>query len=171
MDPTVAGAYKPLESNDLDSSCYGPKAKAEREMWFALRKVAINILRHWGAHIPERGKRINADAMLTLVHGRDWTSYLSGSMERRSSVLQIKCRQRSIETDRSKTTVGPTTRAPCRRKADATGTSPLRTSLGWQSMVTWTGSRSCELFVRQQVLQCHDGCERDRVVLYGSSTL
>jgi hypothetical protein len=56
MDLTVAGGYMPLESNDLDSNSYGPKEKAERKMWFGLRKVVINILRHWGAHIPERGE-------------------------------------------------------------------------------------------------------------------
>jgi hypothetical protein len=55
MDLTVAGAYKPLDSDDLDDSSYGLKAKAERKMWFALSKVVINILRRWGAHIPERG--------------------------------------------------------------------------------------------------------------------
>jgi hypothetical protein len=42
---------------------------------------------------PKRGGNINTDAMLTLVDGCDWTSYLSGSMERPSSALQTKSRQ------------------------------------------------------------------------------
>jgi hypothetical protein len=56
MDVTVPGAYMPPESNNRDSNSYGSKAKAERELWFALRKVVINILRYWGAHIPEKGE-------------------------------------------------------------------------------------------------------------------
>jgi hypothetical protein len=56
MDLTVPGAHMPAESNDPDSNSYGLKAKAERKLLFALRKAAINILRHWGAHIPEKGE-------------------------------------------------------------------------------------------------------------------
>ena len=131
MDLTVAGAYQPLDSDNLDDSSYGLKAKAARDVWFTLSKVVINILRHWGAHIPEKGVRVITDAMSTLEDGLSLTSYLSGLMERRSSVPQTKCRRRSTETDWPGTAMRPTTRALCRRKADVTGTSPSKISSGW----------------------------------------
>jgi hypothetical protein len=102
MNLTVAGAYKPLESNDLDSSSYGPKAKAERKMWFALRKVVINILRHWGVHIPERGE---AHQHGSYVDSGGWTRLgiilerVNGeALERAANQMQAAFdRNRSVE--------------------------------------------------------------------------
>jgi hypothetical protein len=56
MDLKVPGAYVTPESNYIDNNSYGSKAKAEHKLWFALSKVVINVLRHWGARIPEKGE-------------------------------------------------------------------------------------------------------------------
>jgi hypothetical protein len=39
MDLTVAGAYQPLDSDNLDDSSYGLKAKAARDVWFASARL------------------------------------------------------------------------------------------------------------------------------------
>jgi hypothetical protein len=57
MDLSVSGVDSAPETSYTDNNSYGSKAKAEQKLWFALRKVVINVLRHWGARIPEKGEK------------------------------------------------------------------------------------------------------------------
>jgi hypothetical protein len=58
MDPAEASANRSQALGNIDET-RGLKAKAARDMWYALNKMVTNILRHYGAYIPERGNRRN----------------------------------------------------------------------------------------------------------------
>jgi hypothetical protein len=64
-----AGANRPHDPDSIDDGSYGLKAKAARDMWFAVSKIATNILRHYCAHIPERGNKHDRGC---YVDSRGW---------------------------------------------------------------------------------------------------
>jgi hypothetical protein len=57
MDLVEAGANRLCDPDSIDEGSCGLKAKAARDVWFAFSKIVTSILRHYGAHIPERGNK------------------------------------------------------------------------------------------------------------------
>jgi hypothetical protein len=162
MDLAEAGANRPLDPDSIDDGSYGFKAKAAGDMWFAVSKIVTNILRHYGAHIPEGGDKrnhgcyVDSGGWVLLDIILEWINGMACEMQ------QAECRQLSTETSQPGTVVRSITHALCRRKVTVDGISPSRISSGLLSLATRTGSRSCALCVLQRALPYHDGFERGK---------